>query len=271
MRLKAAHLSYKWKKEGSFKNSEGIDVLDAKLTTWNKGRPKIDDDVFQTLNPRKFKFSKDVGKQNFMNTLEQSKHKYILNIDGHVKAFRLGNELRMGSVILLVDSPYTLWFQKYMKPKVHYVPIKSDLSDLHEQLQWCLDNDDQCKKIATNAKILYDKYLSRESTYMYYYNLINDLSKIRKPIIPNMNDNSLSLIVAYRDPGDGSRKAQLDIFLKQMQTILETRTKYHIYIIEQESDRNDYDSLSDVYKQINSRMAKFNLGTYQKYWISNSE
>ena len=35
-----------------------------------------------------------------------------------------------------------------------------------------------------------------------------------------------------------------------MQTILETRTKYHIYIIEQESDRNDYDSLSDVYKQI---------------------
>ena len=116
------------------------------------------------------------------------------------------------------------------------------------------------KKIATDAKILYDKYLSRESTYMYYYNLINDLSKIRKPIIPNMNDNSLSLIVAYRDPGDGSRKAQLDIFLKQMQTILETRTNYHIYIIEQESDRNDYDSLNDEYKQINSRMAKFNLG-----------
>ena len=260
MRLKAAHLSYKWSKEGSFKNSDGVDVLDAKLTTWNKGRPKIDDDVFKTLNPRKFDFSKDVGKQNFMDTLEQSKHKYILNIDGHVKAFRLGNELRMGSVVLLVDSPYTLWFQKYMKPKIHYVPIKSDLSDLREQLQWCLDNDDQCKKIATDAKILYDKYLSREDTYMYYYNLINDLSKIRKPIIPNMNNNSLSLIVAYRDPGDGSRKAQLDIFLKQMQTILETRTNYHIYIIEQESDRNDYDSLNDEYKQINSRMAKFNLG-----------
>lgn len=260
MRLKAAHLSYKWSKEGSFKNGNGVDVLDAKLTTWNKGRPKIDDDVFKTLNPRKFNFSKDVGKQNFMDTLEQSKHKYILNIDGHVKAFRLGNELRMGSVVLLVDSPYTLWFQKYMEPKVHYVPIKSDLSDLHEQLQWCLKNDDMCKQIAINAKILYNKYLSREATYMYYYNLINGLSKIRKPIIPNMNNNSLSLIVAYRDPGDGSRKAQLDIFLKQMQTILETRTNYHIYIIEQESDRNDYDSLSDVYKQINSRMAKFNLG-----------
>ena len=95
MRLKAAYLSYKWSKEGSFKNDEGMDVLDVKLTGFNNYRPKIDDDVFKTLNPRKFDFSKDVGKQNFMDTLEQSKHKYILNIDGHVKAFRLGNELRM--------------------------------------------------------------------------------------------------------------------------------------------------------------------------------
>ena len=101
-----------------------MDVLDAKLTSWNKGRPKIDDDVFKTLNPRKFDFSKDVGEQNFMDTLEQSKHKYILNIDGHVKAFRLGNELRMGSVVLLVDSPYTLWFQKYMKQKFIILKLK---------------------------------------------------------------------------------------------------------------------------------------------------
>ena len=38
-----------------------------------------------------------------MNLEKQHQHKYILNIDGHVKAFRLGNELRMGSVVLLVD------------------------------------------------------------------------------------------------------------------------------------------------------------------------
>ena len=61
--------------------------------------------------------------------------------------------------------------------------------------------------------------------------MINNLSKIRKEPISIMNDNHLSLIVAYRDPGDGSRKAQLDIFLKQMQVILNIRTKFHIYII----------------------------------------
>ena len=260
MRLMAAHLSYKWKKNSSFKNDDGIDVLDAKLTGWNNRRGKLNDDTFQRLNPKKFDFKKDVGKKNFMDILDQSKHKYILNIDGHVKAFRLGNELRMGSVVLLVDSDYTLWFQKRLKPLTHYIPVKNDLSDLKIQLEWCLNNDDLCERIAQNAKLFYDKYLSREATYEYYYNLINNLSKIRKAPIPNMNDNSLSLIVAYRDPGDGSRKAQLDIFLKQMQTMLQNKTNYHIYIIEQESDRDDYSSLSDEYKQIDSRMAKFNLG-----------
>ena len=122
MRLKAAHLSYKWKKEGSFKNSDGKDVLDAKLTTWNNRRGKLNDDTFQTLDPKKFDFNKDVGKKNFMNTLKQSKHKYILNIDGHVKAFRLGNEMRMKSVVLLVNSPYTLWFSEYMKEFIKIDP-----------------------------------------------------------------------------------------------------------------------------------------------------
>jgi hypothetical protein len=234
MRLMAAHLSYKWKKNSSFKNDDGIDVLDAKLTGWNNRRGKLNDDTFQRLNPKKFDFKKDVGKKNFMDILDQSKHKYILNIDGHVKAFRLGNELRMGSVVLLVDSDYTLWFQNLLKPLTHYIPVKNDLSDLKIQLEWCLNNDDLCERIAQNAKLFYDKYLSREATYEYYYNLINNLSKIRKAPIPNMNDNSLSLIVAYRDPGDGSRKAQLDIFLKQMQTMLQNKTNYHIYIIEQE-------------------------------------
>jgi hypothetical protein len=275
MRLKAAHLSYLWKKKGSFKNGDGIDILNAKLTGWNNRRPKLNDDIFKTLNPKKFDFGKDVGKQNFMDIKEQSKHKYILNIDGHVKAFRLGNEMRMGSVVLLVDSPYTLWFQRHMVNLTHYVQIKRDLSDLEERLQWCLENDDLCENIAKNSKIFYDKYLSKDATYKYYYNLINNLSKIRKApsINTNMNDNSLSLIVAYRDPGDGSRKAQLDIFLQQMQILLNNRTDYHIYVIEQETDRPDYDSLPDEFKQVDSRMAKFNLGRLKNigFQISNRE
>ena len=270
MRLKAAQLSYEWEKSGEFKNKDGENILDAKLTAWNK-KPKIYEGEFDEINIKDFKF--ETGKSNFMDLKEQSKHKYILNIDGHVKAFRLGNELRMGSVILLVDSPYTLWFQNKLKEYEHYVPVKDDLSNLKDRLQWCLDNDDKCKEIANNAKKFYDKHLSREGTYNYFNNLISNLSKLRKPPVYTMNENRLSIIVAYRDPGDGTRKSQLDIFLQQMQVIFNGKTSYHIYIVEQESERDDYDSLDDLIKQPGSKMAKFNLGRLKNigYQIAHKE
>ena len=52
-----------------------------------------------------------IGSKNFMNFEEQSKCKYILDIDGHVKVSDLANELKNNGVILLVDFIFKLWFQ----------------------------------------------------------------------------------------------------------------------------------------------------------------
>ena len=250
MRLKAAQMSYDLLQKGK-------NILDAKLTGWNN-KPKIYDGNLDILDRKKFKFT--AGKENFMDLEEQSRHKYILDIDGHVKAFRLGNEFRMGSVVLLVDSPYTLWFQKYLEEYTHYVPIKSDLSDLENQIEWCIKNDDKCKKIAKNGLEFYEKYLSYNGTYSYFYNLISKLGSYRIKPEFKMSEYEINIVVAYRDPGDGSRKTQLEIFVDQMNIIFKDRAKTNIYIIEQESDRNDYDDLPELFQQPNSRMAKFNLG-----------
>ena len=288
MRLKAAYLSVLW--EG-----KGKDILDARLTSLAQlYKPKInienhtfektlkDDD--STLRggggkgKGKGKDKKDhgrgngtyiykglnitAGKSNFMNLVDQSKHKYILNIDGHVKAFRLGNELRMGSVVLLVDSPYKLWFQGLgFKDEEHYILIKNDLSDLEEKIEWCKLNDDKCEQIAKNSLDFYNKYLSKEGMYDYFYNLLKNLGKIRRrPVIEKVKDKKLNIVVAYRDPGDNSRKAQLDIFLEQMSLIFEDLIDYHIYIVEQEGDRDDYDKLPEEFIQKDTKQVKFNLG-----------
>ena len=77
-----------------------------------------------------------------------------------------------------------------------------------------------------------------------------------------MNDNKMNLIVAFRDPenDDGTRQRQLDVFLQQINLIFKNRTDFHIYIIQQEKTREDYNELPENFKQHNSRMAKFNLG-----------
>lgn len=257
MRLKAVVQSEQWKQEG--KSINGNPILDAKLTSWNM-KPKIyNGDVFDKIKPNDFTDIK-AGKFNYMSLKEQSKHKYILNIDGHVKAFRLGNEMRMGSVILLVDSPYTLWFQDKLIDKTHYVSINSDLSDLEEKIQWCEDHPQECKQIAQNSMEFHETYLTKQGTYDYFNNVLQDLSLLRKKPVYEKNKNKLNIIVAFRDMGDNYRQKQLDIFVQQMKHIFHEKTDYHIYIIEQESDRDDYEELPGDWKVKESSMAKFNLG-----------
>lgn len=107
---------------------------------------------------------------------EQSTYKYIVHVEGHVQAFRLSIEMAMQSVILLVDSKYKLWYQDKMIPWFHYVPVSSDLSDLLERVQWCMDNDNEAKNIAKNARIFYEKYLCKENCLSYLKNLVRKIA-----------------------------------------------------------------------------------------------
>ncbi len=61
-----------------------------------------------------------------------------------------------------------MWFSHLLKPYIHYVPVKSDLSDLIEKIQWCRDNDEKCKEISQEALKFYQTYLSRESIFRLY-------------------------------------------------------------------------------------------------------
>ena len=70
-------------------------------------------------------------------------HKYQINIDGTVAAYRLPYLMAGDSVVLKQDSPFYEHFYKDMKPYEHYIPFKRDLSDLMEKIQWAKDNDAQ--------------------------------------------------------------------------------------------------------------------------------
>ena len=166
MRLKLAYLSVTTPpdKDGP--------LLDAGITKWQ-------------LRPRKLKYEKylqtiDVPAMNDMgiylvnslSPLQQSEYKYLVHVDGHVSAFRLSLEMSMGCCILLADSKYKLWFRNMLKPMIHYIPVKSDLSDLIQQIIWCRENDEKCKNIAKNAREFYIEYLQEDGILDYFQKLI---------------------------------------------------------------------------------------------------
>jgi hypothetical protein len=102
------------------------------------------------------------------------KYKYILHIDGFVAAWRMSFEMFSMSVILKVDSPWVEHFYKYLKPWVHYIPIKSDLSNLISTIEWCRENDDLCYTIAMNAfQFAYDNF-TKDNLFNYIQSIIYD-------------------------------------------------------------------------------------------------
>jgi len=159
----------------NYNDNDGLGpLLDAGITTWNtrprklKGKKYLDNIDIKVQPPLINRLSHKEQKENY---------KYVINIDGNVTAYRLSNELSFGSVILLVESNYYIWFMKLLKPYVHYIPVKKDLSDLLEKIRWCRENDDACIKIVKNSLRFYRKYLTREGIFDYMQNLFIQTKK----------------------------------------------------------------------------------------------
>ena len=228
MRLKASDISLDYP-----------DILDAGITNWNAKPKKYMNKPITIIDTSKFRFK----EASFISNAEKSDYKYILNIDGHVSACRLSSELGMNSVVLVVDSSYKLWFSNMIEPYVHYVPVKHDLSDLISQIQWCIDNDKKCKKIAETARQFYLDFLSKDGVFNY-------LQKELGVVASNKNDGNLlgvkkskkniAVISCYRDSKDGSRDKQRKFFIQVMKEILKPYCDFHIFIIEQSQDGNAF-------------------------------
>ena len=228
MRLKAADIAVDYP-----------DILDIGIMDW-KGRPKkVIGEPIHIIDTSKFRF----GLKNPINNIEKSNYKFILNIDGYVSAFRLASELSMNSCILIVKSPYKMWFSHLLIEYEHYIPIKEDLSDLVSQVQWCIKNDKKCEQIAQNSKKLYETKLNKEGILDYLLEKCNAIYNNKNlknmlAIKPIKKMKNIAVITIYRDSGDGMRKKQKDSFIKLMNVLLKPYCNFHIYIIEQSDDGN---------------------------------
>ena len=141
---------------------DGTLLLDAGITRWNR-RPR------KSETSREIDTIDDCGIPPVppLTLAEQSRFKYIVHVQGHVAAYRLSAELGTGSVILMVESEYRLWFSAWLVPYQHYVPVKRDLSDLYDKISWCRQNDERCREIAARARSFFERFLGRESILDY--------------------------------------------------------------------------------------------------------
>jgi hypothetical protein len=79
------------------------------------------------------------------------KYRFQVDIDGNVNSWSFFLKLAMGSCVLKVVSDWQQWYYDELRPWEHYVPVKNDLSDFEERVEWCLNNDEAAQEIAANA------------------------------------------------------------------------------------------------------------------------
>jgi hypothetical protein len=136
-----------------------------------KGSKYIGEDYISYVDLQKL----NINPVEPMTMVEQSKYKYILDIEGNAAAYRLGYILSFKSVLLKVESEYKIWIDEFLKEGEHYLLIKRDFSNLKETIDWCRSHDKECKKIADNAYKIYKKCYNEEFILKYTADKLNNL------------------------------------------------------------------------------------------------
>lgn len=81
--------------------------------------------------------------------------KYAIDIDGNSNTWsNFLIRLHLGCCVLKVDSVlgYRQWYYDRIRPWEHFVPVKADLSNLAEQVDWVRSNDSRAREIAANGQ-----------------------------------------------------------------------------------------------------------------------
>jgi len=83
--------------------------------------------------------------------------KFALDVDGNSNAWsNLFTRLLLGCCVVKVGSPrgFRQWYYDQLVPFESFVPVRADLSDLGERLEWCRTHDRECRAIAAAGQAL---------------------------------------------------------------------------------------------------------------------
>lgn len=156
------------------KKEDNLEYLEVILTRFSKRDKKNKDQPMDFQKPSHYDI--EITKR------EKSSHgqyKYLISIPGYGIDSLLPYYLSLGGLVLRVESKHKVWYDYLLKPYKHYIPIKSDLSDLISVIKWAKKHPESASKIAKNGNIVYKKFFTRKTIMEYWAYLLNSISSRR--------------------------------------------------------------------------------------------
>ncbi|KAJ7084743.1 glycosyl transferase family 90-domain-containing protein [Mycena crocata] len=98
---------------------------------------------------------------------EVYKYKYLFDVDGNSFSGRYLGLLRSGSLVFK-STVFAEYFNDWLHPFEHYIPVLPDLSDLVEKLEWAVAHDAEAHAIQQAGKTFADRVLTDAQTDCYF-------------------------------------------------------------------------------------------------------
>lgn len=108
-------------------------------------------DVLDVYDTRVDAYFLELKKVPYFSLPEHTKYKYLIDLEGRGYSGRLKLFMFSKRLIFLEDRKWKEFFHYDLKPNVHFIPVKSDLSDLINQYNYIEQNPNLYNEITNNA------------------------------------------------------------------------------------------------------------------------
>jgi hypothetical protein len=172
-----------WRGGSSDKNYSLVNYFEKPrflMSLLSKKHPELIDAGFTVVYPEEVKelFQEMDLIAEHTPVVDHLHYKYLPVLDGYMCTFP-GFQWRLlsGSLTLKQESDEIQYFYGALKPYVHYLPIKHNLSDLVGKISWAKEHDEEARQIAENARVFALSNLMPNQVYHYLYSVLQMYAK----------------------------------------------------------------------------------------------
>ncbi|KAJ6520507.1 glycosyl transferase family 90-domain-containing protein [Mycena sanguinolenta] len=136
------------------------DIMDVRLSGFH------DSLCGENCDGEKIKVEYDIAQQSSSRE-DVYKFKYVVDVDGNSFSGRYLGLLRSGSLVFK-STVFSEYFNDWLRPFEHYIPILPDLSDLVEKIEWARAHDEEAQAIQQAGQVFAQRVLTDAQNDCYF-------------------------------------------------------------------------------------------------------
>ncbi|KAJ7023458.1 glycosyl transferase family 90-domain-containing protein [Mycena alexandri] len=147
------------------------DIIDAKMTGFWEWHCTFDCERDPIIEEYK------IGSEGSPRE-EVYNYKYLLDVDGNTFSGRYLGLLRSGSLVFKATA-FDEYFNDWLRPYEHYIPVKIDMSDLVEKVEWAIAHNAEARQIQETGMQFAQRVLTDSQNDCYFSRVLLEWARLQ--------------------------------------------------------------------------------------------